>query len=127
MLTSYALLRRDEELLAKLELRYAILDEAQNIKNPMSATARAAKRLKASRRLALSGTPIENRLSEIWSIFDFVSPGLLGGLDKFEERYARPIDGGDQKAATLKLPYSDERVIHFGLIPRSVMASIEQG
>ncbi len=100
MLTSYALLRRDEELLAKLELRYAILDEAQNIKNPMSATARAAKRLKASRRLALSGTPIENRLSEIWSIFDFVSPGLLGGLDKFEERYARPIDGGDQKAAT---------------------------
>jgi SNF2 family DNA or RNA helicase len=66
----------------------------------MSATARAAKRLKADRRLALSGTPIENRLSEIWSIFDFVSPGLLGPLDKFEERYSRPIDGGDQKAAT---------------------------
>ncbi len=100
VLTSYALLRRDEELLAKLDLRYAILDEAQNIKNPMSATARAAKRLKASRRLALSGTPIENRLSEIWSIFDFVSPGLLGPLEKFEERYARPIDAGDQKAAT---------------------------
>jgi len=65
----------------------------------LSATARAAKRLRADRRLALTGTPIENRLSEIWSIFDFVSPGLLGPLDKFEERYARPIDGGDQKAA----------------------------
>jgi superfamily II DNA or RNA helicase len=99
IITSYALLRRDEELLAKLNLRYAILDEAQNIKNPLSATARAAKRLKADRRLALSGTPIENRLSEIWSIFDFVSPGLLGPLDKFEERYSRPIDAGDQKAA----------------------------
>ena len=99
VVTSYALLRRDEELLAKLDLRYAILDEAQQIKNPLSATARAAKRLKADRRLALSGTPIENRLSEIWSIFDFVSPGLLGPLDKFEERYSRPIDNGDQKAA----------------------------
>jgi superfamily II DNA or RNA helicase len=99
VITSYALLRRDEEMLAKLDLRYAILDEAQNIKNPLSATARAAKRLKADRRLALTGTPIENRLSEIWSIFDFVSPGLLGPLDKFEERYARPIDAGDQKAA----------------------------
>ncbi|HSO36047.1 MAG TPA: DEAD/DEAH box helicase [Labilithrix sp.] len=99
VITSYALLRRDEALLASLDLRYAILDEAQNIKNPMSATARAAKRLKADRRLALTGTPIENRLSEIWSIFDFVSPGLLGPLEKFEERYARPIDGGDQKAA----------------------------
>jgi len=99
VVTSYALLRRDEELLAKLDLRYAILDEAQLIKNPLSATARAAKRLKAHRRLALSGTPIENRLSEIWSIFDFVSPGLLGPLDKFEERYSRPIDAGDAKAA----------------------------
>ena len=99
VITSYALLRRDEELLAKLDLTYAILDEAQNIKNPHSATAKAAKRLKSSRRLALTGTPIENRLSEIWSIFDFVSPGLLGPLEKFEERYARPIDNGDAKAA----------------------------
>lgn len=99
VITSYALLRRDEALLAGLDLTYAILDEAQNIKNPLSATARAAKRLKAKRRLALSGTPIENRLSEIWSIFDFVSPGLLGPLEKFEERYGRPIDNGDQKAA----------------------------
>jgi superfamily II DNA or RNA helicase len=99
VITSYALLRRDEEMLAKIQWRYAILDEAQNIKNPLSATARAAKRVRADRRLALSGTPIENRLSEIWSIFDFVSPGLLGPLDKFEERYARPIEAGDQKIA----------------------------
>jgi superfamily II DNA or RNA helicase len=99
VVTSYALLRRDEEMLKDIEWRYVIVDEAQQIKNPLSATARAAKRLKADRRLALSGTPIENRLSEIWSIFDFVSPGLLGPLDKFEERYSRPIDGGDKGAA----------------------------
>lgn len=99
MVTSYALLRRDEELLAELDLGYAILDEAQHIKNPLSQTARAAKRLKADRRLALTGTPIENRLSEIWSIFDFVSPGLLGGLKSFEETYARAIDRGDEEAA----------------------------
>jgi len=99
VVTSYALLRRDEEMLKEIPWRYVIVDEAQQIKNPMSATARAAKRLKSDRRLALTGTPIENRLSEIWSIFDFVSPGLLGPLDKFEERYSRPIDAGDKVAA----------------------------
>ena len=99
VVTSYALLRRDEELLKEIDWRYVIVDEAQQIKNPLSATARAAKRLRSDRRLALSGTPIENRLSEIWSIFDFVTPGLLGPLDKFEERYSRPIDGGDKVAA----------------------------
>jgi superfamily II DNA or RNA helicase len=99
VVTSYALLRRDEEMLKEIDWRYVIVDEAQQIKNPLSATARAAKRLRADRRLALSGTPIENRLSEIWSIFDFVSPGLLGPLDKFEERYSRPIDAGDKGAA----------------------------
>ena len=99
IITSYALLRRDIDLLKKLRLDYAILDEAQNIKNPLSATAHAAKELGAERRLALTGTPIENRLSEIWSIFEFVSPGLLGPLPKFEEKYARPIDQGDSKTA----------------------------
>jgi superfamily II DNA or RNA helicase len=99
VVTSYALLRRDEEILKEIDWRYVIVDEAQQIKNPLSATARAAKRMKADRRLALSGTPIENRLSEIWSIFDFVCPGFLGPLDKFEERYSRPIDGGDKAAA----------------------------
>jgi superfamily II DNA or RNA helicase len=99
IITSYALLRRDIELLKQLDLDYAILDEAQNIKNPESATAQAARELNARHRLALTGTPIENRLSEIWSIFEFVSPALLGPLRKFEERFARPIDQGDSKTA----------------------------
>ncbi len=99
VVTSYALLRRDEEFLSSIDWGYVILDEAQSIKNPTSATARAAKNIKGKRRLALTGTPIENRLSEIWSIFDFVSPGLLPPLAQFEERYARPIDRGDEDAA----------------------------
>src|SRR5690606_38097350 len=98
-ITRYALLRRDIDLLKKLRLDYAILDEAQAIKNPLSATAQAARELGAEHRLALTGTPIENRLSEIWSIFEFVSPGLLGPLQRFEERFARPIDQGDSKQA----------------------------
>ncbi|HWO14009.1 MAG TPA: DEAD/DEAH box helicase, partial [Polyangiaceae bacterium] len=89
----------DIALLTKLKLDYVILDEAQAIKNPQSATAQAAKELTPNRRLALTGTPIENRLTEIWSIFDFVSPGILPPLAKFDERYSRPIDQGDSKAA----------------------------
>lgn len=99
VITSYALLRRDVDLLRSLNFTYCVLDEAQHIKNPASATAQAAKRINAERRLALTGTPIENRLSEIWSIFDFVSPGLLGPLNKFEEKFSRPIDQGDSKTA----------------------------
>ncbi len=97
VITSYALLRRDEELLQSSNFRYVILDEAQHVKNPLSATARAAKKLNCDRRLALTGTPIENRLSEIWSIMDFVSPGLLGSLKSFEDKYARPVERGDQE------------------------------
>jgi superfamily II DNA or RNA helicase len=116
IITSYALLRRDIDLLKKLRLDYAILDEAQAIKNPLSATAQAGKELAATRRLALTGTPIENRLSEIWSIFDFVSPGLLGPLPKFEERYARPIEqGNSERAARLR------SIIHPFILRRTKM------
>ncbi len=97
VITSYALLRRDEELFETIDFRYVVLDEAQHIKNPLSATARAAKRVKSEHRLALTGTPIENRLSEIWSIIDFVSPGMLGSLKTFEEKYARPVERGDEE------------------------------
>lgn len=99
VITSYALVRRDEEFLQGIEFYYVILDEAQHIKNPLSATARSVKSLRSEHRLALTGTPIENRLSEIWSIFDFVSPGMLGDLNRFEEKFARPIERGDQEAA----------------------------
>ncbi len=89
--TSYALVRRDLEALSKINWRYVILDEAQNIKNADSATAQACKSLPSDQRLALTGTPLENRLGELWSIFDFLMPGFLGAVEDFAERYEVPI------------------------------------
>jgi hypothetical protein len=91
VVTTYALLRRDVETLAGIRFRCVVLDEAQNIKNADSATTRAANRLDASMRLALSGTPVENRLRELWSLSSFVNPGILGTVRSFETRFERPI------------------------------------
>lgn len=91
VITSYALLRRDIDELKDVEFRSIILDESQNIKNYESLTAQSAKMLKSAHRLALSGTPIENRLSELWSAFDFLMPGFLYDIDEFNYRYAVPI------------------------------------
>lgn len=91
VLTSYALVRRDVQELSQVGFRYVVLDEAQNIKNADSATAQACKAIPCEQRLALTGTPLENRLSELWSIFDFLMPGFLGGADTFHDRYEQPI------------------------------------
>jgi SNF2 family DNA or RNA helicase len=101
VLTSYAILRLDLDLLAGQAWDTVVLDEAQTIKNPESQVARAAYRLQASFRVALSGTPVENRLDELWSLFHFTSRGLLGGRGDFKERYADPIARGDAGAAAL--------------------------
>ncbi|MCA9799119.1 MAG: SNF2 helicase associated domain-containing protein [Cyanobacteria bacterium HKST-UBA04] len=92
VVTSYALLRRDIKILRQFQLRFAVLDESQHIKNLQSQTAQAAKQLKAHHRLALSGTPLENRLSELWSAFDFLMPGFLLDLDEFRYRFITPIE-----------------------------------
>jgi SNF2 family DNA or RNA helicase len=97
--TSYAILRLDAERLAEEDWGTVVLDEAQNVKNPESLAARAAFRLRADFRVALSGTPVENRLEELWSVFHFLNPGLLGGRGDFEARYARPIAAGVPAAA----------------------------
>ncbi|MEE0026039.1 MAG: DEAD/DEAH box helicase, partial [Atopobiaceae bacterium] len=91
LITSYDLLRRDVQDYEDARLWCVALDEAQYIKNPATQSARAVKALRARFRVALTGTPVENRLSELWSIFDFLMPGLLGSYDKFRERYERPI------------------------------------
>ncbi len=93
-ITSYALLRLDADLLASVHWDTVILDEAQAIKNPDSQVARAAYRLDAGFRATLTGTPIENRLDELWSQFHFINRGLLGGLKDFQERWAKPIAEG---------------------------------
>ena len=91
VLTSYALVRRDVNELKKVKFRSVILDEAQNIKNADSATAQACKSIVARHRIALTGTPLENRLGELWSLFDFLMPGFLGSSDHFQERFETPI------------------------------------
>lgn len=98
-LTTYAVLRLDQELLAKEAWDTVVLDEAQAIKNETSQTARAAFELRADFKLALSGTPVENRLEELWSVMAFANPGLLGGRASFVDRYVTPIGGGDRDAA----------------------------
>jgi len=97
-LTSYAILRLDADQLAAEHWDCAVLDEAQNIKNPESQVAQAAFRLRADSRVALTGTPVENRLEELWSQLHFLNPGLLGGRSDFLTRYARPIADGDAEA-----------------------------
>jgi hypothetical protein len=97
-LTSYALLRMDLDLLRAHPWTYVVLDEAQSIKNAHSQTARAAFAIRAKHRLCLTGTPIENRLEELWSLFRFCMPGLLGSEEAFRDRFARPIETGDPKA-----------------------------
>jgi len=101
-LTTYALMRLDAAVLGAKTWDTVVLDEAQAIKNPDSQVARAAYGLQASFRVALSGTPIENRLEELWSLMHFTNPGLLGGRKAFEERWSRPISD-NQKGAAEKL------------------------
>lgn len=104
-ISSYALLHRDEKLLSQIEWGDVILDEAQNIKNPSTRQAQAARKLAESAqwRAALTGTPVENRLSELWSIFQFLNPGYLGSQSDFQERFARPIERAGDEAATRRL------------------------
>ena len=92
MVTTYATATRDIEELAGDEWRRVVLDEAQAVKNSLSQAARAVRRLRAGQRVALTGTPVENRLAELWSLMDFLNPGLLGPADKFRTRYAIPVE-----------------------------------
>jgi superfamily II DNA or RNA helicase len=96
--TTYGIIRRDYEALKEVQFDHLILDEAQNIKNPESVGAIASKSLKALHRLALSGTPVENRLRELWSIFDFLMPDFLGEYKEFNETFERPIESGNENS-----------------------------
>jgi SNF2 family DNA or RNA helicase len=92
VITSYPLAVRDIDVLAAQDWHYVVLDEAQRIKNSRSQAALALKGLRAQHRLCLSGTPLENHLGELWSLMDFVCPGLLGSELQFRERYRQPIE-----------------------------------
>lgn len=103
LITSYDLLKRDMELYENLEFSVQILDEAQNIKNHTTQSAKAVKKVKAGVRFALTGTPVENRLSELWSIFDFLMPGFLGRYERFRKGYESPIVQNQDQDVILRL------------------------
>lgn len=103
VITSYPVLLRDLERMQERNFHYVILDEAQAIKNPRSQASVAVRALKSRHRLALSGTPVENNLSELWSLFEFAMPGLLGRADQFRRRYRDPIERNNDEETLIAL------------------------
>ena len=104
VITSYGVATRDRAALSTLTWARVVCDEAQNIKNHATKQARAIRALPAATRIALTGTPVENRLSDLWSIMEFTNPGLLGPAERFRENYAIPIErhGSDDAARALQ-------------------------
>lgn len=104
VITSFAMARLDEKLLRSMQWQRVVVDEAQNIKNPQAAQTRAILKLSARHRMALTGTPVENRLLDLWSIFNFLTPGYLGKEAQFRKSFEAPIQKGNdhERATTLK-------------------------
>ncbi|WP_291418115.1 DEAD/DEAH box helicase [Actinophytocola sp.] len=96
VLTTYGTMRVDADRLAEQRWDLVAADEAQHVKNPRSDTAKALRRIPSAARVALTGTPVENNLAELWAILDWTTPGLLGSLATFRSRWARPIESGDR-------------------------------
>ena len=103
VISTYALARRDEGTLGRLEWRGIVLDEAQNIKNPGAKQTQAIRRLRGGFRFALTGTPVENRLAELWSIMHFLNPGYLGSQQAFHSQLALPVERYQDAAAAMRL------------------------
>ena len=103
LIASYGVLSRDAALLAKVAWGRLVFDEAQQLKNPRTAMARAAASLGAERRIALTGTPVENRLLELWALLQLLNPGLLGSLAQFRQRFALPIERDHDSEAAERL------------------------
>ncbi|MGB5050709.1 MAG: DEAD/DEAH box helicase, partial [Caldilineaceae bacterium] len=103
VITSYGTARRDIELLSQTEWSTLILDEAQNIKNPAAKQTQAVRRIPAASRIALTGTPVENRLLELWSIMEFLNPGYLGSRENFRQQFVLPIERYNDETAAAEL------------------------
>jgi uncharacterized Zn finger protein/superfamily II DNA or RNA helicase len=103
VVSSYALLHRDSELLQQVDWAAVILDEAQNIKNPQTRQFKAARALRADFRIALTGTPVENHVGDLWALMDFLNPGLLGSQSAFRQNFYRPIQIWRDKARAERL------------------------
>ncbi|MEO1061134.1 MAG: DEAD/DEAH box helicase [Actinomycetota bacterium] len=103
VVTSYGVVRRDRDLLAARDWDLVVADEAQVLANPTSETARSLRRLRAGSRIALTGTPIQNRLGDLWALLDWCVPGLLGSAAEFDRRHARPIVRGARSRSAAEL------------------------
>jgi SNF2 family DNA or RNA helicase len=102
VITSYSLVQRDLKTLSGIDWQGIVLDEAQNIKNPSAKQSQAVREIPAGFRIALTGTPVENRLTELWSILDFLNPGFLGNRNFFQKRFAAPIEKyGDRESLNI--------------------------
>jgi len=133
VLTTYGVLRSDAAKLVSIAWDMAVLDEAQFIKNHQSKVAAAARKLRARQRIALTGTPVENRLTDLWSIFAFITPGFLGGISQFKKQIATPVErfrdpGALEQLQRLTSPFilrrtKDDPKIAPELPPRIVLGS----
>jgi SNF2 family DNA or RNA helicase len=103
VVTSYSLLHRDLEMFKQVPWAAVVLDEAQNVKNPETKQAKAARALESSCRIALTGTPVENNVGDLWSIMEFLNPGFLGGQSDFKRRFFLPIQVERDPAAAAQL------------------------
>ncbi|MFJ5677300.1 DEAD/DEAH box helicase [Streptomyces sp. NPDC093097] len=103
VLTTYGTMRSSAAELAGRTWAWVVADEAQHVKNPRSSTARALRGIKAPARIALTGTPVENNLSELWALLDWTTPGLLGPLKTFRALHAREVEGGEDPRAAERL------------------------
>ncbi|HLN65533.1 MAG TPA: DEAD/DEAH box helicase, partial [Symbiobacteriaceae bacterium] len=103
VITTYSLVGRDAEALSQVEWRGIVADEAQNLKNPATQHAQALHSMPGGYRIAMTGTPVENQLEDLWSIFRFLNPGLLGGVEEFRRTYALPIERYHDAEAAARL------------------------
>ncbi|MEL6940465.1 MAG: DEAD/DEAH box helicase, partial [Cyanobacteria bacterium J06598_1] len=131
LITSFALARRDTELIDSVGWHRIVLDEAQNIKNPKAAQTKAILKLSARHRLALTGTPIENRLLDLWSIFNFLNPGYLGKESQFRKNFERPIQRNSDRTQSMVLkklvePFILRRVKTDESIIKDLPSKVEQ-
>jgi non-specific serine/threonine protein kinase len=138
VLTTYGTLLRDQQILCSRKFNYIILDESQTIKNPASRILKTVRLLKGSHRLALSGTPIENSLTELWSLFSFLNPGMFGQLSNFKNNIVRPVEQDNdltsleivrkmifpfilrrtKKQVAGELPQKTENVVYTEMLPK---------
>jgi len=125
VITTYGLAVRDQEALSALEWGRVVLDEAQNVKNSAARQAHAVRALRAPRRVALTGTPVENRLAELWSIMQFLNPGLLGSASDFRRRFSVPVERyRDDEAAALLRKLTGPFVLRRLKTDRSIIADL---